>query len=588
MFFSHPYKIILLIDMAYERNFSLLNSKFKELFFPTLIASIAGNFAVLADAFFISLFMGPMFLSVVQSIEPLVTFINVLYWLIGLGGSILCTMARAEFDEEKSNTLFTVSIISMIIIALAITASAFLFSDAYLNALCHSAHIMPLVEEYFFWYVIGIPCTCYMICLAYFIRTDGFISLQFRAFLINNVVNVVFNAILLKFVGLGVAGAAIATSLGAIVSAIYITTYFFSPRRSLRFIKVKTSEILGTLAEVSKAGFSGASIPLYISLKLLVLNALVTTLLGDMGLSAFNMCYNTTFLVSIFVFGTTQSLLPIVAIYYKEGDYHGVEYVVKRSFKLVLIFGSFFSVLFAIYPQAILFLFSVSDPADIPFIMEAVRIFAISILAYSINFLYIFYTQAVQYNKISNAVTLIEGFIFPVLFAYLLTGIWGPSGFWVAFIVSECATLLFIFILSKYINRKSNNEYSGFFLIKETDSHSTLEFTIDGSKESAKDLAGEVHEFLSDSYASDDVSLALEEMLSHIIDINETIDLIDVIIKDKPDAMVISMKYSGVGYNPIEDEDKDADLMELLDSIADNIEYSQILGLNNTVVTINH
>ena len=49
--------------MTYERNFDLLNSKFKEMFFPTLFASIAGNFAILLDAFIISLFMGAMNLS---------------------------------------------------------------------------------------------------------------------------------------------------------------------------------------------------------------------------------------------------------------------------------------------------------------------------------------------------------------------------------------------------------------------------------------------------------------------------------------------------------------------------------------------
>ena len=43
--------------MVYERNFDLLNGKFRELFFPTLFTSIAGNFAVLIDAFFISMFI---------------------------------------------------------------------------------------------------------------------------------------------------------------------------------------------------------------------------------------------------------------------------------------------------------------------------------------------------------------------------------------------------------------------------------------------------------------------------------------------------------------------------------------------------
>ena len=53
--------------MTYERNFNLMNRKFRELFFTTLITSIAGNFAVPVDAFFISMFMGSVYLSVLIS-----------------------------------------------------------------------------------------------------------------------------------------------------------------------------------------------------------------------------------------------------------------------------------------------------------------------------------------------------------------------------------------------------------------------------------------------------------------------------------------------------------------------------------------
>lgn len=77
-----------------------------------------------------------------------------------------------------------------------------------------------------------------MISLAYFIKTDGFINMQFRAFLICNVVNIIFDVVFMKFLNLGISGAAMATTVGYIVSAIYITLYFFKSNRTLRIIKV--------------------------------------------------------------------------------------------------------------------------------------------------------------------------------------------------------------------------------------------------------------------------------------------------------------------------------------------------------------
>ena len=65
--------------MAYERNYDLLNSKFRELLIPTISTSIAGNIAILIDAFLISFILGSDYLSVVQCVEPFVLLITVLY-----------------------------------------------------------------------------------------------------------------------------------------------------------------------------------------------------------------------------------------------------------------------------------------------------------------------------------------------------------------------------------------------------------------------------------------------------------------------------------------------------------------------------
>lgn len=571
--------------MTYERNFDLLNRKFRELFFPTLMASIAGNFAVLVDAFFISMFMGSMYLSVVQSIEPFVAFINVIYWLIGLGGSILCTMAKAEFNEKKGNAYFTISIIGIIIVGLIMTLSTMIFQGQYVQLLCHTDQLKPFVTQYFYYYALGIVFECYMVCLAYFIKTDGFINMQFRAFLICNVVNIILDVILMKFLNLGISGAAMATTIGHIVSAIYITLYFFKSNRTLKFIKVKSSEIIGYAVDICKSGSSVSSIPLYTTIRLVFLNALIVGILGELGLSAFNMCYNTLYLVDIFILGTVQSILPIAAVYYKEEDFTGVDYVTRRSLKIVMVFGVFFSALFILFPQIVLFIFNVNNPADIPTVMNVIRIFSISFIAFAVNSLYMFYAESVQYNKLANMVTILQGLIFPVLFAYLFAYLWGAEGFWVSLVVSEFATLLFIVIYSKIMARKSNNDYSGFFLIKKHENATVFEFTLDGNVEDAVKLSENIQESFNDDRLSVLVSMVIEDMIVHIININENIDLIDVIIRDNGEYILISIKYSGECINVMEDEDM-ASNIAILNKISQKIDYSQILGLNNIVIRI--
>ena len=571
--------------MTYERNFDLLNSKFRELFFPTLMTSIAGNFAVLVDAFFISMFMGSVYLSVVQSIEPFVAFINVVYWLIGLGGSVVCTMAKAEFDDKRANSYFTVSIIGIIIVGLLITLSTVVFQGHYVDLLNHSAQMRPFVTQYFTYYALGVVFECYMVSVSYFIKTDGFIAMQFRAFLLCNIVNIIFDVVLMKFMNFGIAGAAMATTLGHIVSSAYITFYFLKSSRTLRLIKVKASEVMGCLSDICKSGFAVSSIPLYTTIRLVILNALIAGILGDLGLAAYDMCYNALFLADIFILGTVQSILPISSVYYKEEDFNGVDYVTKRSLRIVIGFGVFFSVLLIAFPQIVLAIFNVNNPSQIPVIENIIRIFSLCYVGFAINSLYSFYAESVQYDRLANIITLLQGLVFPVAFAYLLTYLWGAEGFWISFVVSEFATVLFIFIYSKFMARKSSGEYSGFFLIKKHDADAVFEFTINGNVDEAVGLSEKIQRSIDDERLSVLVSMAIEDMIVHIIDINDDVDLIDVIIRDNGEYILISIKYSGVGINVMDDESIESNIA-IINKVSQNIDYSQILGLNNIVITI--
>ena len=557
--------------MTYERNYNLLNNKFKELFIPTLLASIAGNFAVLADALLISMFMGPLNLFVIQSVGPLVAFVNVIYWLIGFGGSILCTHARAEFDSEKGNYLFTVSLISVILIGLAISLLGFLFPDFFMQLLSASNQFKPIISQYFNLYIIGIPILYYIAVLAYFIKTDDFIKLQFRTFLLCNAINVILDVVFIKFLNFGIAGAGLATTLGNIIAAIYITTYFFNSKATLKLVKVRFFKSMRYLVDISKAGFSSASIPLYESVKLLFINILIGGILGEVGLAAFNMCFNILYFVGIFILGTAQSILPIVAVYYAEEDFQGIDYVTKISLKIALLFGIFFTILFVVFPQSILSIFSVTDPLQIPIILNAVRIFSLCFLGYSISLLYIFYAPSVEYYKLANIIAILEGLILPIIFAYLFGYFWSVDGIWISFSITEVGTVLFIYIYSKYVSKKTNGMYSGFFINKQLRDKRRKEYTVKGNKEDVLILSKEINSYFDDS----NLSLVIEQMLFYIIDINDGLDWIDIIVREKDDSFLISIKDNGINFNP-----------ENINSSADDIDYSQILGFNITLLTV--
>ena len=563
----------------YERNYDLLNGKFKELFLPTLFTSMTGNICMVVDSIIVSNLIGAVALSAIQPVAPLSTFVNLIYWMIGLGGSVMCSIAKAEFDNEKSNRIFSVSIISLILIGILLSIVGTLFSGSVVSILCPSAQIQPLVLQYYSVYILQIPFLCYMMCLSYFIRSDGFADLPFRALLISNVFNLIFDIIFISVFNLGISGAALATIVGYILGCIYMSTYFLSPKRTLKFIIVKAKSFVGTLASICKTGFSGASTQLYFTIKIFLINLLITWYIGQSGLVAFNICYNSLFILYMFLIGTAQTMSPIVSVYYQEEDYKSVEFIKNKSLKIVLISSLALSILFIVYPQILLYLYQVNNPSDIPIVMNAVRIFSISYVGIAITFLYTFYAQAIQKDKLSNTISLLEGFILPTMLVLILSSLFGANGIWISFAIAEALTIVYIFAYSKYINNKTNGEYSGFFINKHNDEEKVFAHTINGDIKEAVNLSREVQNYLSGNKSAALVSLAIEEILVNIININENVYTIDVIVRNNVDKILISVKDTGIDFNPvIENENLEFD----------KIDYSRVLGLNSTVITINN
>lgn len=571
----------------YERNYELLRSKFTEFFLPTLFTSMAGNICLFVDGLIVSFLLGASNLSAIQIVAPIITFVNLIYWMIGLGGSVLCSVAKAEFDDEKSNSYFSVAIISLLTIGIVIAIVGIIFSGSIAQFLCASQpELIPDVTSYFRSLVIGMPFLCYMMSLSYFIRADGIPTLPFRAILLANIINICFDFIYIQFFNLGIGGAALATSTGYLTGSIFISYYFFKSERTLQFIKLKLSSFLSFLKRIVTSGFSSASTQLYLTLKLLIINSLIGIYVGSAGLVAFGICYNSLFILYIFLIGTAQTMSPIVSVYYKEEDYSGVNYIIRRSLKIVLVSSLALAVLFIIYPQSLLMLYSVNDPAYVPVVLNAVRIFAISYVGTAITFLYTFYSQAIQKNQLSTIISLLEGLVLPIGFATLLSFGIGGNGIWISFALAELFTILFLFAYSRHINRKTDGEFSGFFINKHNDDN-VFEHTIAGDVKEAVSLSRDVQNYMGDSKSATLVSMAIEEMLVNIININDEVDTIDVIVRNNDDNILISIKDTGIDFNPVvENDNLEFDNISVLNRIADKIDYSRVLGLNSTVITI--
>ena len=285
-----------------------------------------------------------------------------------------------------------------------------------------------------------------------------------------------------------------------------------------------------------------------------------------------------------------EERFPGVKVYYQEEDYSGVDYVVKRALKIALVSSIVLVLIFTLVPQTALTLYSVHDQAA-PTVVNALRIFMVSFVGVAVTFLFTFYTQAIKRNKLSLSTSIIEGFVAPVGLLFILTPIMGGNGIWLSFVGAEVVTIIYIFIATKYTSKKTNGEYGGFFINKKIPTSEVLDLTVGATLKETVDVAQYIEKYIKDLGIVDNkakiVSLSVEEILVNIININENLDSIDVLVKIQEEHILVGIKDQGIEFNPvIENDDLKFDNISVLNKIADKIDYSRVLGLNSTVITI--
>ena len=577
--------------MNKDLKYRLIGRKFREFFFPTLSMALANNMALFVDSVLVSRLLGISRMPAIQLCSPIVTFVNLVYWMLGLGGSLLASNATADHDRERANRLFTASMTALIVFGVLVAALGSVFRGQLVGFLCHDAALVGDVTEYCSVLVLGMPLLCYIMSLSYFARSDGSPKLSFQAVLISNVINLTMDVVLMKFAKMGLRGAALATIIGYVGGAAWISRYLKAKNRQLRVVPpfaLGIGQFFRDVWQVCAKGFPTASSQLYITVCTHTLNTLITATGGALGLQAYSVYKNSLFLGYIIFIGTAQTLSPIVSVYYHEGDYDRVRYVLLRAVGIVLVGAVAMAALFALCPGILFALYSIEGAEKTAYMTTAIRLFVISYPFVGMNFLISFYWQAIKRQTLSTVLTALKGLVLPLSLVWLLSRLMGMNGVWAGVIGAEALSTAFAFTVMWVLQRKNAPDMGSFLLPAKADAD-RYDFSVKTQTAELVRLSREAGEWISQRLSPKQgnmTCLALEEMLTGIAKANEGADdVIDVSLREAEKEIVISIRDMGTGFNPtVRDPqlDYEFDNAAVLNRIASNIEFDRSLGMNAT------
>src|SRR5574344_1192772 len=298
--------------------------------------------------------------------------------LVGDGCAALYSISLGTKDKEKSDKAVGNAIISIIVGSLILVFIGIILKRAIFNVLGvngYSSECQDFTSIYYNIILIGMPFYMFSSAMASVIRASGNPKYSMISTLIGAIINIILDPIFIFVFNMGVTGAAIATIIGQIVSAIAAGLYFRKPKL-IKLTKDKfkiNGRILGKLLQL---GISSFITQISIAIITIVANNVVGYIGGEFATDAggaLGIVFKVFAIILAFSLGIAVGGQPIIGFNYGAKKYKRILETYKLIFIANVIIGLIAIFLFEFTPDLIVNLFG-GNASNIEFYQEYARL----------------------------------------------------------------------------------------------------------------------------------------------------------------------------------------------------------------------
>lgn len=358
--------------MEKQENFYLTNTPVKKLLvkfsIPCILAVLVSALYNIVDQIFIgNSASGTAGIMATTLVFPFTVIALALALLIGDGSASLFSISLGSKDKKTSDKCVGNAIILIIISSIILSLLGFVFKDQILNLLGsngYSIECQKYALNYLRIILIGLPFYMFASSMASTIRSDGSPLYSMIATITGAIINLILDPICIYVLNMGVKGAALATIIGQIISALISVIYF----RKTKLIKLsKESFKLDNYVSkrIIKLGISSFITQISIAIITVVANHVVGSIGGvnatDAG-GALGIVFKIFAIVLSFSIGVSIGGQPIIGYNYGAGKYDRVLDTYKLVLKANIIIGLIAFLIFELCPSFIVNLFGGHAP----------------------------------------------------------------------------------------------------------------------------------------------------------------------------------------------------------------------------------
>ncbi len=430
---------------------------------PCIMSLLVSSLYNIVDQIFIGRGVGYLGNGATNVVFPITVIALAIALMIGDGCAAYLSICQGKEDAEGAHKSVGNAIVILITAGIILTVVFILMKEQILHAFGATENNIEYAREYFNYIVIGIPFFIFGAAMGSIIRADGNPQFAMIATLTGCIINIILDPIAIFVFKWGMMGAALATIVGQIATAVICGVYL-SRTRSFKLTR-KSFILNGRIAgKILPLGISSFLTQLSIVIIMGVMNnTLVKYGAGskygaDIPLTVVGIVMKVFQIVIAFVVGIAAGSQPIVGYNYGAGKYDRVKKIYSTMIKAEIVVGIVALIAFEVFPLQITRIFGSEDGLYNEFAVLAFRTYLCTIILCCVQKATSIFLQSLGKPVMSLGLSLLRDFILSVPFVIILPRFFGVTGTLYSAPAADIISLIAVIVMTVYVFRQMNRK----------------------------------------------------------------------------------------------------------------------------------
>lgn len=416
---------------------------------PASIGILFMSVNILVDTIFVGQWIGSLAIAAVTVVLPMTFFISSLGMAVGIGGSSVLSRALGAGNKEKATLTFANQILMTFVLASVFVLLGIFFSDEMLLLFGAQGAIVAPAKEFFFPIIVSVPFLALSMMGNAVIRAEGKAKFAMFAMIIPAFVNIFLDILFIKYLDMGMFGAALATAISYFTCFVFIV-WFFIYKSELRLKWHYLKFHFPLVKEITSLSFVTFSRQGVVSILAIILNHTLYTFGGEHSVVVYGIISRMLMFALFPVLGITQGFLPIAGYNYGANNHKRVKETIFISIKYAAILATIIFIGILTFTHEIVAVFTKDEkvlaetPNALRWVFAASPIIAIQLIGAA-------YFQAAGKAKKALFLTLSKQGFFLIPLVLVLPNFFGIFGAWIAFPISDVLSTMITYY---FMNRE--------------------------------------------------------------------------------------------------------------------------------------